>query len=91
VVVDLTVHCHHNGLVLIEQGLIARGGVDDGKALVCKEVVAELVHTRPAYGKTHSSQGLTPIMHPDVLSQAAIYVSDPVECEQCFQGIDRSS
>jgi hypothetical protein len=48
VVVDLAVDGHHDGLVLVEQGLVARGGVDDGQALVRQEVVAELVHARPA-------------------------------------------
>jgi hypothetical protein len=39
VVVDLSVHCHDDGLVLVEQGLVTRGWVHDGQALMGQEVV----------------------------------------------------
>jgi hypothetical protein len=48
VVVDLSVDRHHQGLVLVEQGLVTRGRVDDGKALVGQEVVSELMQSGPA-------------------------------------------
>mmetsp|Transcript_22956 Transcript_22956/g.58660 ORF Transcript_22956/g.58660 Transcript_22956/m.58660 type:complete len:622 (+) Transcript_22956:436-2301(+) len=47
VVVDLTVDSHNDGLVLVEQGLVARGGVHDSQALMGQEVVASLVQARP--------------------------------------------
>mmetsp|Transcript_25705 Transcript_25705/g.56003 ORF Transcript_25705/g.56003 Transcript_25705/m.56003 type:complete len:280 (-) Transcript_25705:34-873(-) len=47
VVVNLAVDRDADGLVLVEQGLVARCWVHNCQALVCQEVVSGLMHARP--------------------------------------------